>query len=74
MLSLTRCILVDSATVICWASPFVILGVSGLLCRFYSNFNERSCKQTEDPDQTSHYVASDLGLHCLPMTLLRVSR
>ena len=23
-----------------------------------------------DPDQTSHYVASDLGLHCLPMTLL----
>ena len=21
-----------------------------------------------------HYVASDLGLHCLPMTLLRVSR
>ena len=27
-----------------------------------------------DPDQMSHYVASDLGLHCLPMTLLRVSR
>ena len=26
-----------------------------------------------DPDQTPHYVASDLGLHCLPMTLLRVS-
>ena len=22
-----------------------------------------------DPDQTPHYVASDLGLHCLPMTL-----
>ena len=21
-----------------------------------------------------HYVASDLGLHCLPMTLLRVSK
>ena len=21
-----------------------------------------------------HYVASDLGLHCLPMTLLQVSR
>ena len=27
-----------------------------------------------DPDQTSPYVASDLGLHCLPMTVLRVSR
>ena len=29
---------------------------------------------TVDPDQMPHYVASDLGLHCLPMTLLRVSR
>ena len=28
-----------------------------------------------DPDQIPHYVASDLGLHCLSsMTLLRVSR
>ena len=27
-----------------------------------------------DPDQTPHYVASDLGLHCLSMILLRVSR
>ena len=26
------------------------------------------------PGQTPHNVASDLGLHCLPMTLLRVSR
>ena len=28
---------------------------------------------SEDPDQTSHSAASDLGLHCLPITLLRVS-
>ena len=27
-----------------------------------------------DPDQTPHHVASDLGLHCLPMTLLQFSR
>ena len=27
-----------------------------------------------DPDQIPHYVASDLGLHCLSMTLLQVSR
>ena len=27
-----------------------------------------------DPDQTPHSVASDLGLHCLPVTLLGVSR
>ena len=26
-----------------------------------------------DPDQMPH-VASDMGLHCLPMTLLRVFR
>ena len=28
----------------------------------------------EAPDQTPHYVASDFGLHCLPMSLLRVSK
>ena len=27
-----------------------------------------------DPDQMPHSVASDLGLHCLPNTLLGVSR
>ena len=27
-----------------------------------------------DPDQTPHPVASDLGLHCLSVTLLGVSR
>ena len=27
-----------------------------------------------DPDQMPHYVASDLGLHCLLMTLSQVSR
>ena len=27
-----------------------------------------------DPNQKPHYMMSDLGLHCLPMTLLPVSR
>ena len=27
-----------------------------------------------DPDQMPHFVASDLGLHCLQVTLLGVSR
>ena len=27
-----------------------------------------------DPNQMLHSAASDLGLHCLPITLLRVSR
>ena len=29
---------------------------------------------SEDPDQKPHSAASDLGLHCLPITPLRVSR
>ena len=29
---------------------------------------------SEDPDQTPHSSASDMGLHCLPITLLGVSR
>ena len=27
-----------------------------------------------DPDQTPRFAASDLGLHCLPITLLGVFR
>ena len=27
-----------------------------------------------NPDQTPRFAASDLGQHCLPITLLRVSR
>ena len=29
---------------------------------------------SENPDQTPHFAASDLGLHCLPITLLGVSQ
>ena len=39
---LTLCILVESSTVIFRTSSFVILGVSGLLCRFYSIFMDNS--------------------------------
>ena len=60
MQCLTHCIPVDSSTVICWMSPFVILWVSGLLCHFYSIFDGK----TVDPDQMPLYVASDLGLLC----------
>ena len=41
--ALTHCILVDSSTIICWASPFVILRVSDLFCCFYSIFDGKSC-------------------------------
>ena len=36
ILPLILCILLVCSTIICWTSPFVILGVSGLFCRFYS--------------------------------------
>ena len=29
---------------------------------------------SEDPDQSPHSTVSDLGVHCLPITLLGVSR
>ena len=69
-------LLMDSSTVICWISPLVILGVSGLFCCFYSSFDGKSCliANNVDTDQMPHYVVSDLGLNCLPRTLLRVSR
>ena len=42
---LAHCILVDSSIVIYWTSPFVILGVLGLFCRF-SISDEKSGWQT----------------------------
>ena len=31
-------------------------------------FTEITVCNSEDHDQTPHFVASDLGLHCLPMS------
>ena len=73
MSSFNHFILVDYSTVICWKSPFVILGASGLYRAFYSIF-EGKIANNVGPDQTPHYVASDLDLNCLSMTLLRVAR
>ena len=49
-------------------SPLQILGVLGGIFHFYSNFNRIFCKQTVETDQTPRSTASDLGLHCLPMS------
>ena len=38
-----HCILVDSSTVVCWMSTFVILGASSLFCCYYSIFDGKSC-------------------------------
>ena len=71
---LTHCILVNSFAVIYWASPFVILGQSSLFCILFYFRWKILLASNVGPDQKPHYVASDLGLHCLPMTILWVSR
>ena len=35
---------------------------------FFQILIEHSVADSEDPDQTLHYVVSDLGQHCLPMS------
>ena len=50
-----------------------IRGVSSLLSLLlYFFFLKILLANILDPDQTPHHVASDLGLHCLHMTLLRI--
>ena len=53
-----------------WKSPFVISEVSLI---FYFCWKSLLAN-TVNPDQTPHFVASDLVLQCLPMTLLQVPR
>ena len=57
-----------------WKGPISILGTSG--CEIYI-FLEKKAKlfaNSGNPDQMPHSAASDLGLHCLQITLLGVSR
>ena len=50
-------------------SLFQILGVLGGIFHFYSNLNRTFCKQTVVvSNQMPCSAASDLGLHCLPMS------
>ena len=51
-----------------------IRGVGSISSLLFYFLGKIMFSNTLDPDQTSHYVMSDLGLHCLPMTLLQVSR
>ena len=68
-ISLTHICLVDPSILINWTRPFPILEMSGLRCHFYSIANRYSCLvNSENPDQTPRFAASDLGLHCLPMS------
>ena len=48
-------------------------GVGAILSLLFNFLWKILLANSVDPDQMSHYVAPDLGLHCLPLTLLRVS-
>ena len=60
---------------LCWMGLYVIFRDVGLLTSFCSIFDgKKMLANSIDPDQMPHYVAPVLGLHCLPVTLLWVSR
>ena len=62
----------DSSTTALWVGLFPKAGLVLLLNCYIEIpvFNANSV----DPDQIQHSAPSDLGLHCLPVTLLGVSR
>ena len=68
------CILVDSSTEYVGQVHLSFRGVRSVLSLLFYFWWKRLLAYTVDPDQMPHYVASDLGLHCLPTTLLWVSR
>ena len=50
------------------------LATPGLVVQRVIHYTTAAPTNNVDLDQMSHYVASDLGMNCLPMTLLQVSR
>ena len=48
-------------------------GVVSILSLLFGFIWRTLLANNADPDQMPHYVASDQGLHCLPMTLLQVN-
>ena len=57
-----------------WKSPVSILGMSGYMIRIFLKKNVELFANRGDPDQTPRSATSDLGLQCLPVTRLGVSR
>ena len=49
-------------------------GVRSILSLLFYFLRKILLANDVDPDQLPHYVASDQDLHCLPMTLLQVSK
>ena len=55
-------------------SPISILGTPSYEIYIFLEKNGKLFANSGDPDQTPYFAGSDLGLHCLPITLLWVSR
>ena len=52
-----------------WTNPIPISGLLGGIFHFNLNFERNFClKNSREPDQISRFTASDLVLHCLPMS------
>ena len=51
-----------------WKNQLPIFGVLRCISRFIQILIENSLANSGDPDQTPRSVASDLGLHRLPMS------
>ena len=66
---LTHLCRVDSATLTLWPGPFPIEGVPGCVLSLPCITDISVCNANSvDPDQTPRSAASDLCLHCLPMS------
>ena len=63
----------DSSTVMLHESICHFRGVRSIFLLLFNFSMEIIIGNNVDPDQTPHHVAPDVGLLCLPMTLLRVS-
>ena len=63
----------DSSTTTLWTSLFPIAGCQVSFYFYYVYRNFKLNANSVDSDLMPHYVASDLGLHCLPVTLFGVS-
>ena len=61
---------VDSSTSVLWTSPFPLLEMSGYFLSPSFIYIPTLNANNVDPDQSPRSVASDVGLHRLPMSYL----
>ena len=59
----------DSTTISFWTGPFPVKEMCSFILTIIIELIVLNTNST-DPDQTPRSAASDLGLHCLPMSVL----